>query len=843
MTAKYWLAALGVVLAGTSYGVLTSDNFEGYSPSTPLNNQGQWKASSSSVVAQTNIVHWGAKAAVVTVSASLSNTVDHATTEKVWSDFFTVPRFYVSDTATGPAADPNATAQFYITSNGYWAVINYNGSAVVTNTLTRDIYGATLPAMSEASSNWLHVSVLHDYVNKKWSLFVNDVPVATNLGFINQTITSYKWFNMQNGGGDSAWLDDVAITNRTPSTLTADTDHNGLPDAWEIQYFGAIGIADPNADPDHDGLRNIDEASMRSNPNDASDPGAVPMAAALPFYENFDNRQLGGLYGQNGWGAAPTNSLIVEGAVSFMGGQALRMVGGSQASHTFLANGAATSVWTHLVLKPILMTEAQQQGSLVQSATVAFYVDTNRQVNAYNGSNYVVLPNIIGGTNTGSFLVDTGKWVRFVTKSDYSTRKWSLYAQNVDSASTSAYARLLAQDLNFNTAASAYTTYQGLFVTNLPDPSVTGYLDSVEITLTTSPWIDTDGNGVPDYFEQATYGSSSVTNPAVGDDLAAYAWGGTNYGSILSANIKTNTRSVQLAFNVGKDRTYSVSGGASPSGPLTNYIGSFYTGYNGTNATFVHSNALALYSRYFYRLSAVSPDGVASNTTTIPYAWYQQPRTNMNYYYWAAVPVDYASGGNTLGSTLGAQLAGGLVGGNLASGDQITLFTTNTPPPTYTLMSGVWYDTNAVPASGVAIAPGTGMLIYRRNVAAASTNIALFSGLVRTGTVASIALNPGWNLVSWPYDTSAVQTGWGLTSANCAANNDPALSDIIYIDNRNRTHPERTDAFIQMRLWGDNVWRFVPDSQVDSSTIQLLPGEGVFVRHTGSATQWQPAKP
>ena len=44
-----------------------------------------------------------------------------------------------------------------------------------------------------------------------------------------------------------------------------DTDHNGLPDTWEKQYFGVTG-QDPNADPDKDGLTNIEESKAGTDP-------------------------------------------------------------------------------------------------------------------------------------------------------------------------------------------------------------------------------------------------------------------------------------------------------------------------------------------------------------------------------------------------------------------------------------------------------------------------------------------------------------------------------------------------------------------------------------------------
>jgi hypothetical protein len=45
-----------------------------------------------------------------------------------------------------------------------------------------------------------------------------------------------------------------------------DSDGNGLPDEWEIQYFGHLGV-DPSADPDGDGLSNLQEYRLGRNPN------------------------------------------------------------------------------------------------------------------------------------------------------------------------------------------------------------------------------------------------------------------------------------------------------------------------------------------------------------------------------------------------------------------------------------------------------------------------------------------------------------------------------------------------------------------------------------------------
>ena len=52
---------------------------------------------------------------------------------------------------------------------------------------------------------------------------------------------------------------------RLDLVVVSDTDHNGLPDAWELRYFRHLGL-DPNADPDHDGMSNRHECLAGTDP-------------------------------------------------------------------------------------------------------------------------------------------------------------------------------------------------------------------------------------------------------------------------------------------------------------------------------------------------------------------------------------------------------------------------------------------------------------------------------------------------------------------------------------------------------------------------------------------------
>ena len=50
-------------------------------------------------------------------------------------------------------------------------------------------------------------------------------------------------------------------------TPPVDSDGDGLGDAWELQFFGNLS-ANPNDDPDHDGLTNLQEYHAGTNPMD-----------------------------------------------------------------------------------------------------------------------------------------------------------------------------------------------------------------------------------------------------------------------------------------------------------------------------------------------------------------------------------------------------------------------------------------------------------------------------------------------------------------------------------------------------------------------------------------------
>ena len=63
----------------------------------------------------------------------------------------------------------------------------------------------------------------------------------------------------------AAW--DVGAQEFDPNAIDLDAD--GLPDAWEIQYFGAINVSDGSADADGDGFVDLKEWLAGTDPTEA----------------------------------------------------------------------------------------------------------------------------------------------------------------------------------------------------------------------------------------------------------------------------------------------------------------------------------------------------------------------------------------------------------------------------------------------------------------------------------------------------------------------------------------------------------------------------------------------
>lgn len=238
--------ALGAVLAFLLGAVTTQATF--LFDSFPSGSNALWRTSGGVIVSNPPVagLYRSSANSFYIPSGAIASNVSAAGTGKVWTDFYTRPRYYSSSVTPVPPVDSSSTAQFYVNTNGLWVTISGDGgSGLITNICTNALMtGVTYPTVTTAEVLY-HVSVLHDYTAANWSLFVQDIPLATNLNFINNSVTAGEWFQVQNMGGDPTWLDDFLVTNKMATSgagnaITNVVPGTTIPVADALYYFGTV---------------------------------------------------------------------------------------------------------------------------------------------------------------------------------------------------------------------------------------------------------------------------------------------------------------------------------------------------------------------------------------------------------------------------------------------------------------------------------------------------------------------------------------------------------------------------------------------------------------------------
>jgi len=121
---------------------------------------------------------------------------------------------------------------------------------------------------------------------------------GANIGWINFEDTGAPRVDLATGqlsgyawSANCGWLslsNAVAYVQTDSIQAGADSNSDGIPDAWELQNFGTIAI-DVNGDPDGDGLSNLQEYLAGTDPNDVN---SVLKITAFTFAPGGTNTTL-----------------------------------------------------------------------------------------------------------------------------------------------------------------------------------------------------------------------------------------------------------------------------------------------------------------------------------------------------------------------------------------------------------------------------------------------------------------------------------------------------------------------------------------------------------------------
>jgi hypothetical protein len=121
-------------------------------------------------------------------------------------------------------------------------------------------------------------------------------------------------------GSASMGLIDILYPAAPTFDSEADSDGNGLPDAWELQHFGSTGV-DPSGDADGDGTTNMMEYLAGTDPKSPSSVfrptshiEAGRMILSVPTVEGRQYRVWGTANLQTGWGSFPLDTIVGDGS-------------------------------------------------------------------------------------------------------------------------------------------------------------------------------------------------------------------------------------------------------------------------------------------------------------------------------------------------------------------------------------------------------------------------------------------------------------------------------------------------------------------------------------------------
>ena len=231
------------------------ENEEGYSTGA-LHDQQGWIATTSALV-QDEESYSGTNAVELAVDAGMEHYIGGQGETIVWMEVYSkLQRGQLP--AVGTLANSNSVL---LAVNQFGVLCGYDAKAQVW------IVGSGDPIDPEV---WTRVVVGLNYNTKTWCAYLGSERVLNNVSFMDEEVRWLSKIMASLPSGKTAKTMDVdalSITATEPADL--DNDGDGMFNAWERQYgLDPEDAGDANADPDADGLSNIEEFETGTDPLD-----------------------------------------------------------------------------------------------------------------------------------------------------------------------------------------------------------------------------------------------------------------------------------------------------------------------------------------------------------------------------------------------------------------------------------------------------------------------------------------------------------------------------------------------------------------------------------------------
>jgi hypothetical protein len=215
----------------------------------------------------------------------------------------------------------------------------------------------------------------------------------------------------------------------------ADCNGDGLPDAWQLQYFGCVSCAQaaPSADTDHDGFTNLEDYQAGANP---TNPLLSPFRITSITRQNNDMLLV--------WTTAGGTTNVVQ-ATSGAGGSystnfanispLIDVAGSSLTSTNYLDAGGATNVPSRYYRVEMLLVPQSQTvtQALDNAADPAYSGGWTNGSNGGTGFNPWILTGsgVLGSHTNGYFIGSSTNNASGAAPSiDVDGKSWGIYANS-----------------------------------------------------------------------------------------------------------------------------------------------------------------------------------------------------------------------------------------------------------------------------------------------------------------------------------------------------------------------------------------------------------------------------